>query len=225
MVAAAVVGAAVVGGVATSIAGSKAAGAQENAANISSGTQLAMYNQTREDQSPWRAAGGTAIGQLSAGTANGGEFNRNFTMSDFNADPGYQFRMDQGSRALQASAAARGGLLSGGTLKALNRYGQDYASNEYSNAYNRYNNDQTTRFNRLSSIAGVGQTANAQTGAAGANAANQISSAQLGAGNAQAANYIGQANAINNTASSLGNFYLQQKYATPVAASSGTTWV
>jgi hypothetical protein len=209
-------GAAAVGTVASGVMASNAAGkaarAQENAANTAANTQLTMYNQTRDDQAPWRAAGGTAVGQLSAGTAAGGEFNRNFTMADFNKDPGYQFRMDQGSQALQASAAARGGLMSGGTLKALDRYGQDYASNEYSNAYNRFNNDQTTRFNRLSSIAGLGQTATAQTGAAGMTAANQIGSAQMGYGNAQAAGYIGQSNAVNNGVSSLGNFYMQQQY-------------
>lgn len=234
MVAAAVVGAAVVGGIATSVAGGKAASAQENAANTASQTQLQMYNQTRTDQAPYRQAGGVALGQLSSGTAAGGEFNRNFTMSDFNADPGYQFRMDQGSKALQASAAARGGLLSGGTLKSLDRYGQDYASNEYSNAYNRFNNDQTTRFNRLSSIAGLGQTSTAQTGAAGTSAANQIGSAQMGAGNAAAAGYINQGNAISGGASSLGNFYLQQQYMNkyapqttvqPVSGGSGGTWV
>lgn len=222
-VAVAVVGGAVIGGVASGIGSSKAASAQENAANTSAATQLQMYNQTREDQAPWRAAGGTAVGQLSAGTAAGGEFNRNFTMADFNADPGYQFRMDQGSRTLQASAAARGGLLSGGTLKALDRYGQDYASNEYSNAYNRYNNDQSTRFNRLSSIAGLGQTSTAQTGAAGTAAANQISSAQLGYGNAAAAGYINQGNAISNGASSLGNFYLQQQYLNRLAPQTTAT--
>lgn len=208
----AVAGATVIGSVISSSSSGKAARAQENAANTAAGTQLQMYNQTREDQAPWRAAGGTAVGQLSAGTAPGAEFNRNFTMADFNADPGYQFRMDQGSRALQASAAARGGLLSGGTLKALDRYGQDFASNEYSNAYNRFNNDQSTRFNRLSSIAGLGQTATAQTGAAGTAAANQIGNAQIGYGNAAAAGYIGQANAVNSGISSLGNFYLQQQY-------------
>lgn len=216
----AVAGATVVGGALASSAAGKAAGAQEAAANTASQTQLQMYNQTRTDQAPWRAAGGTAVGQLSTGTQPGAEFNRNFTMADFNQDPGYQFRMDQGSRALQASAAARGGLLSGGTLKALDRYGQDYASNEYSNAYNRFNNDQSTRFNRLSSIAGLGQTSTAQTGAAGTAAAGQIGSAQIGAGNAAAAGYVGQANAVNNGISSLGNFYMQQQYMNKFAPSS-----
>ncbi len=226
-VAGAVVVGGVVGAVASSSAASKAAHAQENAANTASQTQLQMYNQTRDDQAPWRTAGGTAIGQLSAGTAPGAEFNRNFTMKDFNADPGYQFRMDQGSRALQASAAARGGLLSGGTLKALDRYGQDFASNEYSNAYNRFNNNQTTRFNRLSTIAGLGQTSVGQTGAQGTAVGGQIGSNYIGAGNAQAAGYVGQANAVNSGISSLGNFYLQQQYLNkiPSTPSSGTTWV
>jgi hypothetical protein len=210
----AVAGATVVGGVISSNASGKAASAQENAANTAAQTQLTMYNQTRTDQAPWRAAGTTAIGQLSAGTQPGGQFD-NTTYNPatiLQDDPGYQFRMDQGSKALQASAAARGGLLSGGTVKALDRYGQDYASNEYGNAYNRYNNNITTRFNRLSGIAGTGQTATAQTGAAGMTAAGQIGSAQIGAGNAQAAGYIGQANAVNSGISSLGNFYMQQQY-------------
>lgn len=212
MVAAAVIGGAVIGGLATSISGGKAASAQENAANTAQQTQLQMYNQTRADQAPYRQAGYTALGQLGTGTQAGGEFNRNFTMADFNKDPGYQFRMDQGSQALQRSAAARGGLLNGGTLKALDRYGQDFASNEYSNAYNRFNTDQSTRFNRLASIAGIGQTSVNQTGQIGANTANQIGSAQMGYGNAAAAGYINQGNAISNGASSIGNFYLQQQY-------------
>lgn len=222
----AVAGATVIGGVLSSNAAGNAADAQAGAANNASATQLKMYNQTRDDQAPWRAAGGTAIGQLGAGTVAGGEFNRNFTMSDFNADPGYQFRMDQGSKALQASAAARGGLMSGGTLKSLDRYGQDYASNEYSNAYNRFNNDQTTRFNRLSTIAGLGQTSTAQTGAAGTAAAGQIGSNMIGAGNAQAAGYVGQANAVNSGISSLGNFYQQQQYMNKIPSTpSSSTWV
>jgi hypothetical protein len=211
-VAGAIVVSGVAGAVASSNAAGKAANAQRDAAQTASNTQLQMYNQTRDDQAPWRTAGGTAIGQLSAGTVPGGEFNRNFTMADFNKDPGYQFRMDQGSQALQRSAAARGGLMNGGTLKALDRYGQDYASNEYSNAYSRFNNDQTTRFNRLASISGVGQTSVAQTGAQGTATAGQIGSNMIGAGNAQAAGYVGSANAVNSGISSLGNFYQQQQW-------------
>lgn len=64
---------------------------------------------------------------------------RNFAMSDYQADPGYQFRLDQGNRGLNNSAAAGGGLLSGATLKAIARWNSDQASQEYQNAVNRYN--------------------------------------------------------------------------------------
>ena len=64
----------------------------------------------------------------------------NFTPPDaaaVYADPGYQFRLSQGEQALQQSAAGKGLLRSGGTLKDILNYGQNYASNEYENAYNR----------------------------------------------------------------------------------------
>ena len=52
-------------------------------------------------------------------------------------DPGYQFRLDQGRKAMDASAAARGTVLGGNQLQALTQYGQDMASQEYANAYQR----------------------------------------------------------------------------------------
>lgn len=146
-----------------------------------------------------------------------GDLTRDFTLADFQKDPGYQFRMDEGQKGLERSAAARGGLLSGATLKATDRYSQDYASGEYSNAYNRFNNDRTTRFNRLSAIAGTGQTAATTTGSLGANAAGTIADTTLQAGNSRAAGYIAQGNAVNNGISTLGQFYLQNKYGNPAA--------
>lgn len=221
MVAAAVIGGAVIGAAGSAYAGSKASGAQEDAANKAQNTQLAMYNQNRTDQAPYREAGYTALGQLGKGTAAGGEFNRNFTAADFQTDPGYAFRLAQGERGVEASASARGGILSGAALKGVDRYNQGFASNEYQNAYNRFNNDQSTRFNRLASIAGLGQTSTAQTGAAGANAANQIGSAQMGYGNAAASGYVSGANALNGATQTLGNYYLQRQYAAPPVSSGG----
>jgi hypothetical protein len=222
MVAAAIVGGAVIGGVASNMAAGKASDAQVQAGQESNATQLAMYNQTRADQEPWRKAGMGALDQMSAGTAPGGDFNRDFTLADFQKDPGYQFRMDQGSDALQASAAARGALLNGGTLKALSRYGQDYASGEYSNAYNRFNNDRTQRFNRLSSLAGTGQTAATNVGNMGTQTAYGIGQTQQAMGNARASGYVGQANAINNGISSLSNFYMQRQYMNPQTTTTPT---
>lgn len=63
---------------------------------------------------------------------------RNFGASDFQADPGYAFRLSEGMKALDRTAASRGGLLSGATLKGAQRYGSDLASQEYGNAYNRF---------------------------------------------------------------------------------------
>jgi hypothetical protein len=127
-------------------------------------------------------------------------------------DPGYQFRLDQGQKALENSAAARGGLLSGGTGKALQDYGQQYASNEYGNVYNRalgqyqqnyniFQNDQANKFNRLASLAGLGQTSAGQLTSAGQSAANNISNIDLGS-----ANQIG--NQLNNAGAARGSGYV-----------------
>jgi hypothetical protein len=105
-----------------------------------------------------------------------------FGIEDFQKDPGYDFRMNEGAKVLQSGAAARGGLFSGGAGKALERYGQDYASNEYGKASDRYVANQTNQFNRLASVAGVGQTAANQSGAATANFGAQAGSNIIGAG-------------------------------------------
>lgn len=152
-----------------------------------------------------------------------GEFNRSFTLEDFEKDPGYEFRRDEGRRALEGSAAASGGLFSGATGRRLERYGQDYASGEFSNAYNRFNTDRTTRFNRLATLAGVGQTATGATAAAGANASNNISDTIIGQANARAAGRVGQANAVNDGIQTLGNFYLNSRYGSPIPGSSVKT--
>lgn len=204
--AAAILGSAVVGGAVASKAAGKAASAQRDAANTASSTELAMFDQNREDMQPWREAGTAALSQLTAGTARGGDFNRDFSLSDFRQDPGYQFRMDQGQQAFERSAAARGGALSGGALKGLARYGQDYASGEYQNAYNRFNNDRTTRFNRLSSLAGTGQTATRDVASMGTQTAQNIGQNQMAAGNARASGYVGQANAITGGLNNLSTF-------------------
>jgi hypothetical protein len=152
-------------------------------------------------------------------------------------DPGFQARLKLGTDAIQKSAAARGGVLTGGTAKDLTNYAQDYASNEYGNVYargwndytSRYNNFQnnnTNTFNRLASIAGVGQQTASQLGMMGQNAANGINStlmnsaAQIGqqannAGAARASGYVGTANAINSgiggVSSALQNYLLLQQ--------------
>lgn len=69
-----------------------------------------------------------------------------FDPSQVQIDPGYQFRLSEGLKALERSAAARGGLLSGATGKALTRYGQEMGSQEFQNAYGRAMDRSLTEF-------------------------------------------------------------------------------
>ena len=135
-----------------------------------------------------------------------------FGMDKFTADPGYAFRMSEGMKGLERSAAARGGLLSGSTLKGAQRYGQDLASQEYQNAFNRYQTARTNTLNPFASLAGVAQSsANTLTGAAGT-LGGQIGSNIIGAGNAAAAGQVGSANAIAQGVGQGINFYQGQQY-------------
>lgn len=106
-------------------------------------------------------------------------------------DPGYQFRMDEGMNTLENSAAARGGLLSGNFLKNSQRFGQDYASNEYQNA-----------FNRLAALSDVGQAQAGNIANLGSNYASQAGQGMQRIGDARASGYAARANAntglINN---------------------------
>ena len=111
---------------------------------------------------PYLEAGELTIGQLKELLGEGGDFNRRFTMEDYQEDPGYAFRMAEGQKALERSASARGRLLGGGTLKSLGRYSQGVASQEYQNAFDRFMGENAARFGRLSTVAGMGQTATGQ---------------------------------------------------------------
>ncbi len=119
------------------------------------------------------------------------------TIDDFEADPGYEFRRGEGMRAVEGGVAARQGLNSGAAMKALERYGQDYATNEYNNFYNRKTGEYNNYVNRLAGMANSGQNAAAGMAGANAQAAQQQINAYGNMGNAQAAGYIGGANAIN----------------------------
>jgi len=224
MVAAAIVGGAAIGAVASNSAankGEKAANAANNEAareyDLTRADQLDLLKQQRADQQPWLDAGKASLAQLAAGTSAGGDLVRPFSLADMAADPGYDFRISEGEKAIQRAASGRGGLFSGATLKALARFNQNTASDEYGSAYNRYNNDQSTKFNRLASIAGLGQNATNQVGqagqsaygtiaSAGANASNAIQNNLTGAANARASGYVGGANAIGNGISQYMNY-------------------
>ncbi len=126
-------------------------------------------------------------------------------------DPGYQFRLKEGMQGLERSAAARGGLLSGGTLKGIQRYGQDMASQEYQNAFNRYQAERAGTLNPLQSLAGVGQSTANTLGTMGMNYANQVGELYQGGANARASGYVGGANAINQGIGNVSNQYYQNQ--------------
>jgi len=184
--------------------------------------QLKQYEQQRADLAPYREAGVASLGQLTRGVAPGGEYARSFGLSDFQADPGYQFRVQQGEQGIGRAASARGGQYSGATLKALARFNQDIGSQEYGNAYSRFNADRTAKFNRAASLAGISQAATESTGGAGRsaygtiaqsgqNTANQIGQNLQNAGEARASGYVGQANAIGSGIKQAYNAYQQNQ--------------
>lgn len=190
--------------------------------------QLAQLAQQRTDGAPYREAGYGALSQLVGGTVPGGDLTRQFTMADYTADPGYAFRQQQGEQGINRAATASGSRYSGATLKALSRFNSGLASQEYGAAEQRFSTNQGNTFNRLSSLAGTGQTAVSQAGQAGQNAygtiassgqnsANAQGNAVQNAGAARASGYVGNANAITGTIGGLINNYGQQQYLSSMA--------
>ena len=167
--------------------------------------QRKMYYEGVARQQPWLQAGQIALNKLVPEATN----YQNFGMEQFKQDPGYAFRMSEGMKALENSAAARGGLLSGATMKGIQRYGQDMASQEYMNAFNRYQVEREARLNPLQSLAGVGQTTANALAAGGqgfAGNANQLamtnmtnqSNLALTSGNIRASQYKTAGRAIDD---------------------------
>lgn len=235
-----VAGAAVAGGLigasGARSAASTQADAATNAANIQSQSadkalalQEKLYNQQVGLQEPYRQAGLTGQNRLmellglggNAGAAGYGKYAQDFGMSDFQADPGYAFRLSEGQKALDRQAAARGGLISGGALKAATRYGQDMGSQEYQNAFARYQQNRANQLQPLGNLMASGQAAASNQGAAagnyGTNAGNLITgqgNAIAGginaAGQAAAAGQYGMANTFANALNTGASAYQRQ---------------
>lgn len=228
-----------------------AAKKQKQAAEQAAQQSQDQYTQTRSDQmalfdrqeaanKPWRDAAVPALADLMKGTAAGGEFNTPFTAANLASDPGYQFRLQQGEAAATRDAAASGNRYSGAAMKALSRFNQGLASQEFGQAWTRNESEKASKYNRLSSLAGLGQVANAATQQAGttaygnianlgaANAATQGRSAQ-DAAEASASGYVGVGNAIGKGISGYYNNYAATRPNSGVAAMApagpaGTYW-
>lgn len=196
-----------------------AANTQAQATQAAQDAQTQMFNKQVELQEPWRQAGITALNKLIPLT----DYTK-FGTEQFQQDPGYAFRLSEGMKALDRTAAARGGLLSGATLKGAERYGQDMASQEYQNAFNRYQAERAAQLNPLQSLAGIGQTA---TGAL-TNAA-QSYGAQTGQnlqdiGTARASGYLGGSNALSSAIGQAGQMYQYGQRTNALAGMYGNTY-
>ena len=213
-------GASILGGMNASKSASSAAQQQADAANQATAAQQQALDRQLALQQPFTTAGTTAVNQLSAMTQPGGRLTQDFAYAPFNynqnTDPGTQFRLQQGLNAMNATAAARGGLISGNALKAGQDYGQAQGSQEYGAAFNRYlqnyaNSQNTFQMNRNNLINPL-QFLSSQGQASAANqAANvgQFGTSQAanitGGANALAAGQIGSANAYNTALGGIGN--------------------
>jgi len=229
-IAGAIAGAAVVGGISTVAAGSSAASATRDAAQQSADVQKYIYDTTRSDYAPSRAIGNSAMSKLAglygvqpAATTTstgqtytlpgGGTYTvpgttttapASTASSDpyggFTATPGYQFRLDQGMKAIQRMASARGKLWTPETLNSIGATQQGIASDEFG----KY-------VGGLQSLAGVGQSATGAVAGAGQSYANGASSAYTAAGQANAANALNTGSAINSGVQNLASAYLYNK--------------
>jgi hypothetical protein len=198
----AIIGSAVLGAASSRSAAKTQAGAADRAAQL----QQEQFERTNELQAPFREAGVRALPELEAASRY-----TPFGMNQFNADPGYAFRLSEGQKQLDRMAAIRGGQISGSSLKAAARFGQEMGSQEYTNAFNRYQTERNARLNPLQSLAGMAQTSTNQLGAAGQSMASGVGEA-LGAGaQARASGYMGMANAASGGLGQYINYGQQQQ--------------
>ena len=211
-------GASLLGGAAAARGVSQAAETGAAAADRTAALQKEMFDLQMKGQEPFRQAGLTGQNRLmellglggNAGAAGYGKYGRDFGMSDFQADPGYAFRLSEGQKALDRQAAARGGLISGGALKAATRYGQDMGSQEYQNAFNRYQTSRSNQLQPLGNLMSSGQAAASNQGIAAGNYGTNAGQAYMAGGQATAAGQLGMGNTISNALGAAASSYQNQ---------------
>ena len=199
-------GVGVIGGALISGSASQnAANTESQAATAANQQQYTEWQQQQAQMAPYLASGTQNLAALNAAMPS---LTSQFTMQDFQQNPGYQFQLSQGEQAMQRSAAASGMLNSTGTQQNLNNYAQGMANTDYQQALQNFTSNQQQRYNMMSGMAGMGLNAVGMNNQAGQNFANQTSSNLMGAANASAAGQIGSANAISSGLNSAGNTYM-----------------
>lgn len=223
MLPAAIIGSTLFSSNSASNAADTAANASTQASNASIAEQRRQFDINQANQQPFLTAGTGAVNQLAAGVAPGGQFTQNFTPADFLAgqDLGYAFRMSEGMKALNASMAAKGLGVSGAGIKGAINYGQNAGSQEYQNAFNRYQTNRANVLNPLQSLAGVGQSTATALGTAGSNMASNIGNTLMSnagnVGNAAMASAGAQQSAYGGAANMLGRLYGRTPITDPYA--------
>ena len=215
-------GAGLLGAKMTADAAKSAAQTQAGAADRASAQEAAMYYQGREDLAPYRETGYTALKDI--------ERMKPFLTSQFGPDqfaqyldPSMAFRQKIGTQATERMANVGGGAISGNTLRALTDYGQNLASTEYGNAFNRFQTERGNIYNTLANIAGMGQQA-VNTGVnTGQNFAASQTGLITGQAAAQAAGTVGSANAYSGALGNVGNMAFLSSLMRPQAVAQQPT--
>ena len=195
---------------------------QADAAKAAAAQQQANLDRINAQQAPYRGAGYSALSQIAGmlpgqqqqydaqgnviGTTQGtGYLTQQFGPEQLKSSlaPNYQFMLEQGLGAQNQAMNVGGG---GSNInRAGTKFAEDYASNAYQQAFNNFQGQQTNIYNRLAGIAGIGQTGQSATNAAGIGATNAMGQLGVGAAGAQAGGAVGAANAMAGGLQGIGN--------------------
>jgi hypothetical protein len=220
----ATVAAGAIGAGASIYSANKAADAQREGIAASTAAQQKAFDEQKALNAPFREGGITAQNRLltvlglrpaeGAGltvdpnSPDFGKYAGDFGMKDFEADPGYAFRLKEGMRGLENSAAARGLLSSGSTLKGITDYGQGMASQEYGNAYNRYQTNRKNQLDPLTGMLGFSTAANTNTSNAAGALGQGLAQGAAATGNVNASAYMNTGNALTNALNTGASSYM-----------------
>ncbi len=177
---------------------------QQGAADKAMDVWKPIWQQQQDNFNPFVEAGTGALGSLTDLARTGPQQLR---PQDVANDPGYQFQLEQGMKALQRSAAAKGTLNSGGTLKGLADYSGGLAATQYQNAWNRNQQAYQQRFGDLGTLANMGMGAANSLGTFGNNYGTAMANLYGAKGNAQAAGTMGVTNAMGQVVKDVGNYF------------------
>ena len=214
----AVAGASLAGGLISANGARSAAGTQADAANNAAALQKQQFDQQMALQEPYRQAGLTGQNRLmellglggDTGAAGYGRYAKDFSMADYQQDPGYAFRLSEGLKQLGSQARAQGGAGGGRTMMGMQNYAQNAASGEYQNAFNRYQTNRQNQLQPLGNLMSSGQAAASnqagQAGEYGVNAGNLMTQA----GQANAAGQMGAANSLAGGLNAGASAYMNQ---------------